>query len=70
MSVKVSSLTDKEGVIPLVFVTAPNGATSAEKSQRFDTQSTQSGAYFIRVGTNLMASNGESGRFRLKVWIK
>lgn len=70
MSVKVWPLTKREGVIPLVFVTMPSGKNSGEKSMRFDTISTQAGDYRIRVATNLMASNGESGNYGLKVWIR
>jgi hypothetical protein len=70
MSLKVWPLTKREGVIPLVLVTTPDGKSSGEKSMRFDTLATQAGDYHIRVKTNLMASNGASGNFGLKVWIK
>jgi hypothetical protein len=70
MSILVTPLTRHEGVIPLVIVTSPSGTQSTEKSRRFDTASTESGDYLIRVGTNLMASNGTAGRFLLKLWIR
>lgn len=70
MSVKVTPRTRHAGVIPLVIVTSPSGVKSTEKSPRFDTQSTEAGDYLIRVDTNMMASNGDSGDFLLKVWIR
>lgn len=70
LSIKVFSPTDHEGIIPLVFVTEPDGAFSGEKSQRFDTNATKAGDYLISVVPNLMASNGDSGTFLLKVWAK
>lgn len=70
MSVKVWPITKHEGIIPLVLVTTPSGKNSGEKSMRFDTPKTQAGDYRIRVATNLMASNGDSGNYGLKVWIR
>lgn len=70
LSVKVWPLTSHEGVIPFVLVTTPAGDSSGEKSLRYDTLRTQAGDYRIRVTTNMMASNGVSGRYGLKVWIR
>lgn len=73
MSVKVAPIHLKQGIVPALYVTSPSGHNSgadAPKARRFDTLQTESGVYRIRVAPNLMASNGHSGTFRLKIWIR
>ena len=73
MSIKITPVNGKQGIVPALDVTSPTGHNSgadAPKARRFDTPKTQGGTYKIRVAPNLMASNGRSGVFRLKVWIR
>ena len=73
MSVKVTPLNSKQGIVPALYVTSPAGHFSgadAPKARRFDTLTTEKGVYLVRVAPNLMASNGRSGIYRLKVWIR
>jgi hypothetical protein len=73
MSIKVTPVENPSGIVPLLDVVSPSGHSSAAdrpKARRFNTQNTEAGDYRIRVGTNLMASNGSSGAFRLKIWIR
>lgn len=73
MSIKVTPINSHQGIVPAVYVTSPSGHYSGEdapKARRFDTLRTEAGVYLVRVAPNLMASNGTSGTFRLKVWIR
>jgi hypothetical protein len=70
LSLKATAISGYDGIIPLVFVTTPSGLRSTEKQFRYDVASTEAGDYLVRVAPNLMASNGDTGRFRLKVWAR
>ncbi len=73
MSIKVTPVNSHQGIVPALEVTSPSGhaaGADAPKARRFDTLKTQAGTYLIRVAPNLMASNGQTGTFRLKVWVR
>lgn len=69
LSIKVTGTT-RDGIVPLIFVTSPSGVPTTDKIYRYDVYPTESGDYLVRVAPNLMASNGTSGGFLLKVWAK
>ncbi|PQV64398.1 hypothetical protein B1R32_10579 [Abditibacterium utsteinense] len=55
------------GIVPLLAVTPPRGKFNGDKTAIYATNSSRSGIYKIRISTNLMASNGPSGDFVLRV---
>ena len=73
MSIKVETVkpyTIETVVVPLLEITSPSGKRTSDKNTRFDTPKTEAGDYQIRVGVNLMATNGEEGDYKLKVWVR
>ena len=62
------ALTDlqKEGLVSTYSIAFPSGKVFGLKGyDPFPGKLTETGAYYITVSVNLMASNAESGRFRL-----
>ena len=73
MSVKVETAkpyTIETAVVPLLEIVSPAGKRTSDKNTRFDTPKTEAGDYQIRVGVNLMATNGDEGDYKLKVWVR
>jgi hypothetical protein len=56
-----------KALVPLIFVTPPQGKYDGDKTAIYQTKSSRAGDYKIEVGANLMASNSNRGDFLLRV---
>ncbi|RYG70288.1 hypothetical protein EON80_08240 [bacterium] len=63
----LSKSVDKS-IVPLIFVTPPQGKYDGDKTAEYHTDSTKAGDYRIEVGVNQMATNAHNGPFELRVY--